>query len=176
MFQFLQHESIGALYRVLIQSPKCLTGEVSIRGESEGWLSGCLGALQRLRAMTPSGYTDTLQTSPAWAAGMSDFSQLTAGNLCAGPTHLDTTNHYQCAQTVFTYIGLALSSLPRGATAAASPSMSRDIQLMATPYNKHVSTDVSAAHQSKQPYHSSHLPTDIHFTRIISFAAISFQK
>lgn len=102
--------SIGALHRVLIQSSKCLTGEVSIRGESEGWLSGCLGALQRPSAMTPSGYTDTLQTTVAWAAGLSDCPQPATGNLCNRPTHLDTTGHYECAQAVFTYVPPALSS------------------------------------------------------------------
>lgn len=152
MFQFLKHttESIGAPHRVLIQSPKCLTGEVSIRGESEGWLSGCLGALQRPSAMTPSGYTDTLQTTLAWAAGLSDCSQPTAGNLCSRPTHLDTAGHYECVQTVFTYVPLALSSYANRAAGLSIFPVSRDVQLMATPYNKHVSTDVSAAHQSKR--------------------------
>lgn len=80
-------ESIGALHRVLIQSPKCLSGEVSIRGESEGWLSGCLGVLQRPSAMTPSGYTDTLQTSLARAARLNDCSLPTTGNLRTRPAH-----------------------------------------------------------------------------------------
>lgn len=85
---FITQKSSGNLHRVRIQSLKCFSGEVSIRGESEGWLSGCLGALQRLSAMTPSGYSDTLQTTLAGAAGLTDCSLPTTGNLCTGPTPL----------------------------------------------------------------------------------------
>lgn len=110
-------ESIGALHRVLIQSPKCLSGEVSIRGESEGWLSGCLGALQRPSAMTPSGYSDTLQTSLAWAAKLSDCLLPTTGNLCTRPAHTLTppaiTNVFRlCLHTLPWLFHPMLTELP----------------------------------------------------------------
>lgn len=107
--------------------------------------------------MTPSGYSDTLQTGLSWAAGLSDCSLATSGN-CTQPAHTLTPPAIMNAFG----LRLRLRLLP----------LLRDMQLMASAYNKHVYTDVSAAHQRVQSLRPS---VDINFTKIISFTAISFQ-
>ena len=108
-----------------------------VRGVVE-WLLGC--SPKGPGAMTPSGCADTLQTSPAWAAG-------TAGNLRTRPTHLDTAGHYECVQTVFTRASLSPLTLPPSSTPGSfipreqscrvislSRIMSGDLYLKAAPY------------------------------------------